>query len=264
MMEEEIVIEARQGWLRLVLNRPNKLNSLTTSMLKTLHAVFVNAAKDSTVRAILLTGNGRAFCAGQDLSDRTVSSQNGADFDLGESLLTHYNPLIRAIRDIPKPVVCAVNGVAAGAGANIALACDIVIAKDSASFIQAFSRIGLVPDSGGTWFLPRLAGGGRAAALAMLADQVPAKRAAEWGMIWCVTADDEFAQASEEIVQRLADGSTIANAAIKSLLNQSSNNSLEEQLQAESEQQRRCGRATDYQEGVAAFMEKRTPNFSAQ
>lgn len=263
-MENEVVIEPQRGWLRLTLNRPNKLNSLTAAMLESLRAAFDGAAQDAAVRAVLLTGNGRAFCAGQDLSDRAVSSQSGGDLDLGESLLTRYNPLIRAIRGIPKPVVCAVNGVAAGAGANIALACDIVIAAESASFIQAFSRIGLVPDSGGTWFLPRLAGSGRAAALAMLADKVPAQRAAEWGMIWCAAADDEFAQAAEETTQRLADGSAAANAAIKSLLNQSAGNSLEEQLQAESKQQRLCGRAADYREGVAAFMEKRAPNFSAR
>jgi len=263
-MGEDIIIEQRPGWLRLALNRPNKLNSLTASMLESLHAVFADAADDSSVRAVLLTGNGRAFCAGQDLSDRAVASQDGADLDLGESLLARYNPLIRAIRGIPKPVVCGVNGIAAGAGANIALACDIVIAAQSASFLQAFSRIGLVPDSGGTWFLPRLAGGGRAAALAMLADQIPAKQAAEWGMIWRVVEDDAFIQAAEETTERLANGSATANAAIKSLLNQSAGNSLEEQLKAESEQQRRCGRSADYREGVAAFMEKRAPNFSAQ
>lgn len=260
-MEKDTLIRTRHdGWLRLTLNRPNKLNSLTAPMLEDWLAAVTEAAGDKTVRAILIDANGRAFCAGQDLSERkTTDSQ---DTDLGDSLQKRYNPLIQALRQTPKPIVCAVNGVAAGAGANLALACDIVLAAQSAVFIQAFSRIGLIPDCGGSWFLPRLAGSGRAAAIAMLAEKITAETAAQWGMIWRVVADEQLAAESEQLLESLAASSASANAATKKLLNVAADNTLTQQLALEAEQQHLAGFTPDYREGVAAFTEKRLPRFN--
>jgi len=212
---------------------------------------------------LLLTGEGRSFCAGQDLSDRAVAP-GAAPVDLGASIDDNYRPLVLALRNLPLPVVCAVNGVAAGAGANIALACDIVIAKKSASFIQAFCKIGLVPDSGGTYFLPRLVGSARAMGLALLGDRVTAEQAAAWGLIWRCVDDGEFDGAIDQLLAQLADAPTAGLAAIKRLLYASSANTLEQQLDVERDAQRALGYSADYREGVAAFLEKRAPRFSGR
>jgi 2-(1,2-epoxy-1,2-dihydrophenyl)acetyl-CoA isomerase len=212
---------------------------------------------------LVLTGAGRAFCAGQDLSDRSVAP-GAAPVDLGASIEDNYRPLVLSIRNLPLPVVCAVNGVAAGAGANIALACDIVIATKSASFIQAFCKIGLVPDSGGTYFLPRLVGSARAMGLAFFGDRVSAEQAAEWGLIWKCVDDGEFVATTDAMAAQLADAPTAGLAAIKRALYASSGNTLEQQLDVERDAQRALGNSADYREGVAAFLEKRAPRFSGR
>ena len=218
---------------------------------------------DAALRVLLLTGAGRAFCAGQDLSDRAVAP--GAEpVDLGASIERNYRPLVLSLRRLPLPVVCAVNGVAAGAGANIALACDIVIAAKSASFIQAFSKIGLVPDSGGTYFLPRLVGTARAMGLAMLGERLIAEQAAEWGLIWQCVDDAELSETVEKMVRTLAGAPTAGLAATKRALYAAAGNSLEAQLDLERDLQRALGRSDDYREGVAAFIAKRAPRFGGR
>lgn len=259
----EIVYQLDAGVATIVLNRPDKLNAFTTSMLEAFNEHLGAAVSDAGVRAVLLTGAGRAFCAGQDLGDRAV--QPGDDPpDLGESLELRYNPAIRAMRTMPKPVVVAVNGVAAGAGANIALAGDIVLAARSARFIQAFSRIGLIPDSGGTFVLPRSIGAPRALAVSMLAEPVSAGAAEEWGMIWKAVEDEELAETATELARTLAAGPTAGFASLKRAMNASLGNSLGEQLDLERDLQRDLGRSDDYREGVTAFLEKRTPRYSGQ
>lgn len=258
-----VLVSLDSGVLQVTLNRPEKLNALNPEMHKLLRAALVRAAEEPQVRAVLLTGAGRGFCAGQDLSERDVSA-GAAPIDLSVSLGSYYNPLVRRMRELPKPIVCAVNGTAAGAGANIALACDIVIAARSASFIQAFSRIGLVPDSGGTWFLPRLVGSARAMALALLADKVPAEQAAEWGMIWKVVDDADLASQSMSLCKKLADGPTKGYGLIKKVMHASGVNTLDAQLDLERDVQREAGRSEDYREGVSAFKEKRAPRFTGK
>jgi 2-(1,2-epoxy-1,2-dihydrophenyl)acetyl-CoA isomerase len=220
-------------------------------------------ADEPEVRAVLLTGAGRAFCAGQDLSTRKVSP-GAAPIDLAVSLGNYYNPLVRRLRELPKPVVCAVNGTAAGAGANIALACDLVIAARSASFVQAFSKIGLLPDSGGTWFLPRLAGSARAMGLALLGERLSAEDAAAWGLIWKVVDDDALATEATAIAKQLATGPTTGYGLIKQALLASATNSLDAQLELERDLQRKAGFSEDYREGVTAFLEKRKPVFKGK
>ena len=258
-----VLVSLEGGVLQVTLNRPEKLNALNPEMHKLLRAALLRAAEEPQVRAVLLTGAGRGFCAGQDLSERDVSA-GAAPIDLSVSLGSHYNPLVRRMRELPKPIVCAVNGTAAGAGANIALACDIVIAARSASFIQAFSRIGLVPDSGGTWFLPRLVGSARAMALALLADKVPAEQAAEWGMIWKVVDDAQLLQESRSLCEKLANGPTKGYGLIKKVMHASGVNTLDAQLDLERDVQREAGRSEDYREGVSAFKEKRAPRFTGK
>jgi 2-(1,2-epoxy-1,2-dihydrophenyl)acetyl-CoA isomerase len=220
-------------------------------------------AADKAARVLLLTGAGRGFCAGQDLSDRAVAP--GAEpVDLGESIENNYRPLVLALRALPLPVVCAVNGVAAGAGANIALACDIVIAAKSAVFIQAFCRIGLIPDSGGTYFLPRLVGTARAMGLAMLGDKVGAQQAADWGMIWQCVDDAQLAPTVDALLAQLASAPTRGLAAIKRALHASATATLAAQLDLERDLQRELGRSADYREGVAALIGKRSPRFTGQ
>jgi 2-(1,2-epoxy-1,2-dihydrophenyl)acetyl-CoA isomerase len=214
-------------------------------------------------RVLLLTGEGRAFCAGQDLSDRAVAPGE-APVDLGASIEENYRPLVLGLRALPLPVVCAVNGVAAGAGANIALACDVVVAARSASFIQAFSRIGLVPDSGGTFFLPRLVGGARAMGLAMTGEKLSAEQAAAWGLIWKCVDDGELAATTEALVAQFAHAPTRGLAAIKRALYASATNTLEAQLDLERDLQRELGYSADYREGVAAFLDKRPPQFTGR
>ena len=257
-MEPSVLMDRRDGWVRIVLNRPDRLNAFNEEMHERLAAAVDEAAGDEACRAVLLTGAGRGFCAGQDLADRVGAA------DLGATIEAFYNPLVRRLRGLKKPVVCAVNGVAAGAGANIALACDIVLAARSAKFIQAFSRIGLVPDSGGTYFLPRLIGEARARALAMLAEPLPAERAEAWGLIWKVFDDDALAGEAERLTAHLATLPTVGLALTKEAFAASATNDLDAQLDLERDLQRRAGATPDYAEGVRAFLEKRTPTFSGR
>jgi 2-(1,2-epoxy-1,2-dihydrophenyl)acetyl-CoA isomerase len=247
-----------EGWRKLVLNRPDRLNAFTADMHAELAQALDAAAQDRTCRALLLTGEGRGFCAGQDLGERS----GGGPIDLGETLDRLYNPLIRRLRALPIPVVCAVNGVAAGAGVSVALACDIVLAARSAKFVQAFTRIGLVPDSGGSFFLPRLVGDARARALLLLAEPITAETAAAWGMIWQVVEDADLAAKAEALTARLAAQPTQALALTKQALVASAGNTLDAQLDLERDLQRLAGRTPDYAEGVAAFIEKRPPVFT--
>jgi 2-(1,2-epoxy-1,2-dihydrophenyl)acetyl-CoA isomerase len=256
-----LLFQIENGVATITLNRPDRLNSFNTEM----HAELKDALKQvqdpaNKVRCLLITGAGRGFCAGQDLSDRAVAPGNEAP-DLGESIDKRYNPLIRTLRALEMPVICAVNGVAAGAGANLAFACDIVLAARSASFIQAFCKIGLVPDSGGTWTLPRLVGQARAVALSMLGDKVSAEQAEAWGMIWKCVDDDQLQAEAAKLAAHLATQPTKGLALIKRALAASSTNTLDQQLDMERDLQRLAGRTRDYQEGVAAFMEKRVADF---
>ena len=251
------------GVATIALNRPDKLNSFNEQMHAELRDALADAHDDAQVRCVLLTGRGRGFCAGQDLGDRAVGA-DGAPPDLGATLDRNWNPLIRALRTLPKPVVCAVNGVAAGAGASIALACDIVIAARGAKFVQAFCKIGLLPDSGGTWILPRLVGPARAAGLALLGDAVTAEQAAEWGLIWKCVDDAQLAAETEALARHLATQPTKGLAYIKRAMLASSTNTLDAQLALERDLQRELGRSDDYREGVAAFLAKRTPAFTGR
>ena len=262
-MEAPVLAETRGACRVIVLNRPDKLNSFNPEMHRALRAALEAARDDEGVRAILLTGAGRAFCAGQDLAG-DVAPEPGKVPDLSRTIEEHYNPLIRLIRAMPKPVVCAVNGTAAGAGANLALACDIVLAAKGAKFIQAFSKIGLVPDSGGTWFLPRLVGSARATALAFLAEPLGAEKAAEWGLIWKAVPDEALMDEANALAAQLAAMPTIGLALTKAALQQAGTNTLDAQLDLESRLQGEAGRTPDYAEGVASFMEKRAPKFTGR
>jgi 2-(1,2-epoxy-1,2-dihydrophenyl)acetyl-CoA isomerase len=263
MAFETIEFEVADGVARLTLNRPERLNSFTVQMHGEVAEALSAAESDPLVRALLLTGAGRGFCAGQDLSDRAVAPGAGP-VDLGESIDLYYAPLIRRLATMEKPVVCAVNGVAAGAGANIALACDIVLAARSAKFIQSFANIGLIPDSGGTWVLPRLIGQARALGLALTGDPLPAETAEAWGMIWKCVDDDTLAAESLALARRFAAGPTRGLAATKRAIRQSMMKSLDEELLIERDLMRELGRSADYQEGVAAFMGKRPPVFTGR
>lgn len=260
---ETVLVETTDGVCRLTLNRPEKLNAFNTEMHAMLCAALERAAGDAVVRAILLTGAGRGFCAGQDLSDRDPSI-SGETRDLGATLEATYNRLIRLIRAIEKPVVCAVNGVAAGAGANIALACDLVLAARSAKFIQAFSRIGLVPDSGGTWTLPHLVGEARAKGLALTGMPLKAEMAEDWGLIWRSVPDEDLMVEAEKLALELAGGPTVGLGLTKLAIQAAATNSMEAQLDLERDLQREAGRTPDYGEGVAAFLEKRPAVFTGK
>jgi len=257
-----ILVAQDAGVLTITLNRPEKLNAFNPEMHERLRAALQQADDDPAVRAVLLTGAGRGFCAGQDLAERDVSGS--APIDLSVSIGSHYNPLVRRLRALPKPVVCAVNGVAAGAGANIALACDLVLAARSAGFVQAFARIGLVPDSGGTWFLPRKVGMARAMGLALLGEKLSAEDAERWGLIWKVFDDKDLLPEAKKLAAQLAAGPTKGYALLKKALNASAGNSLEAQLDLERDLQRDAGASEDYREGVSAFKEKRKPTFKGK
>lgn len=257
---QSILFNIKENIGFITLNRPEKLNAFNRQMALDLQKFLNECELKEEVRCIYVTGSGKAFSAGQDLEE--ITNPNGSKIDI--ILKEHYNPIITKIRSLNKPVIAAVNGVAAGAGANIALCCDIVIATKSASFIQAFSKIGLIPDSGGTYFLPRLIGWQKASALSMLGDKIVAEEAEKIGMIYKVFADEDFEKASQEIAEKLAKMPTKALAFIKQLLNQSSTNSLEEQLKQEDIIQQKAAQTYDHQEGVNAFLEKRTPIFQGK
>jgi 2-(1,2-epoxy-1,2-dihydrophenyl)acetyl-CoA isomerase len=262
MAWETIVFEASDGVGTLTLSRPDRLNSFNERMHEEVAAVLGTVESDAGIRALLITGAGRGFCAGQDLNLRDASTTG--DFDAGAALERYYNPLIRRLRALEKPIVAAVNGPAAGAGANIAFACDIVIAARGASFLQAFCRLGLVPDAGGTWFLPRLAGSARAMGMAMLGEPLPAEKAAEWGLIWKVVDDDKLMDEARGLAGKLAQGPTIGLGLIKQALNRSLANDLDAQLDAERDLQRVAARSEDFREGVAAFLGKRPAKFKGR
>lgn len=256
-----VLVSLADGVLTVTLNRPEKLNAFVGEMHGLLREAMTRAETDDAVRAVLLTGAGRGFCAGQDLSERDM---NDPRLDLGAGLDAHYNPFIRRLRALPKPVIAAVNGVAAGAGANVALACDLVLAARSASFIQAFSKIALVPDCGGTWWLPRLAGLQRAMGMALLAGRVSAEDAERWGLVWKCVDDDKLMEEANALARTLATGPTHTYGMIKKALYASGGNALEAQLDLERDFQREVGRHGDYREGVAAFLEKRSPKFTGR
>ncbi len=263
MAYRTIVFERAQGYAAITLNRPERLNAFTAEMHGELKAALDEVEDDKELRALLLTGAGRGFSAGQDLSERRTAPGE-PPHDAGDTLERLYNPLIRRLRGMALPVVAAVNGVAAGAGANLALACDIVLAARSASFIQAFCRLGLVPDAGGTYALPRLVGQARALGLALLGEPVSAERAVEMGMIWRCVDDDKLAEEARALASHLAEQPTKGLALIKQAINASAGNSLERQLDLERDLQRIAARSEDYREGVAAFLEKRKPQFKGR
>jgi 2-(1,2-epoxy-1,2-dihydrophenyl)acetyl-CoA isomerase len=262
MSEPTILYAADGGIARLTLNRPERLNSFNARMHEEMRGALARAAEESA-RVLVITGAGRGFSAGQDLGDRQVAP-GGARADLGESIERNYKPLVLALRRFPAPTIAAVNGVAAGAGASLALACDLVVAASSASFIQAFSKLGLVPDSGATWFLPRLVGSARALGLAMLGERLSAPDAAAWGLIWRCVEDAEFPAAVDRLAAELAAAPTRGLVRTREAMQASATNPLAAQLDVERDLQRELGYTDDYAEGVAAFAEKRVPRFAGR
>lgn len=257
MVYDTIDFTAEGAIARITLNRPDRLNSFTAQMHEEVRDAL---ASIGDARVVILTGTGRGFCAGQDLNDRAVSA-DAHPVDLGVTVETSWNPLVRTLTSLPQPVIARVNGVAAGAGANIALACDIVVAAKSAKFIQSFSAIGLIPDSGGTWVLPRLVGQARALGLALTGEPLPAEKAAEWGLIWKAVEDEALDAEVDAIANRLASLPPLGLAAIKEMIRTTWANSLDQELHDQRDMMRRLGFTEDYREGVAAFLEKRPPSF---
>jgi 2-(1,2-epoxy-1,2-dihydrophenyl)acetyl-CoA isomerase len=260
--EQTVSLSLADGVARLTLNRPDKLNSFTRQMHADLRAALERIESDPTVRVVVLGGAGRGFCAGQDLAD--LSFEPGNMTDLGELIHQNFNPLVRRLQALPKPVVARVQGIAAGAGANLALACDLVIAGRSASFLQAFVNIGLLPDSGGTWLLPRAVGSARALGLAMLGEKLPAEQAQQWGLIWKCVDDDRLDDEVDALARRLAKMPTAALGAIKLAIRSAATATLDDQLELERDLQGRLGASHDYSEGVEAFLQKRAPKFEGR
>ena len=261
-MSETVLVETHGDWLQITLNRPEKLNCLNKSMHLALRAAL-QQAHDQAARAVLITGAGRGFCAGQDLGDRRPGTSDWPP-DLQQTLNNYLNPNIKLITSLPAPVICAVNGVAAGAGMSIAFACDMVLAADSASFIQSFSKIGLVPDAGSSWILPRRVGMARAMGLALTATPLSAADAEAWGLIWKRYEDDALLQAARAMAEQLASGPTAAFASTKMLMQHAATADIETQLDHEARAQKLCATSTDYTEGVQAFLDKRAPRFTGQ
>ena len=259
MTYESIIVEQSGGIARITLNRPDRLNSFTKAMHAELRQALANLGD---ARVVILTGAGRGFCAGQDLNDRAVAP--GEAVDLGETVEESWNPLIRTLTSLPQPVIARVNGVAAGAGANIALACDLIIAATSAKFIQSFSALGLIPDSGGSWHLPRLIGQARALGLALTGEALPADKAAEWGLIWKAVDDDQLDGEVDAVAVKLAALPPLGLAAIKQIIRTSWSRTLDDELDLQRDEMRRLGFTHDYREGVAAFLEKRPAKFEGR
>jgi len=258
-MSDTIQCIEHNGWFEITLNRPDQLNSFNDEMHLALRACL-NSARGKSARAVLLTGAGRGFCAGQDLGDRDPSKISGT-IDLGETVSTFYAPLVKQIRELPCPVVCAVNGVAAGAGANIALACDIVLAAKSAKFIQSFAKVGLIPDTGGSWHLPHLIGEARAKGLAFTAEPLTAEKAESWGLIWKSLEDSKLMDTARAMTGSFAAGPTLGLGLTKEAIQTAWDSDLLTHLEKEAEFMKRCGETADYAEGVSAFVQKRSPNF---
>ena len=263
MSDSGLLFQTTDGYATITLNRPDKLNSFNEKMHEALRDALKQCETNDHIRAVLITGAGRGFCAGQDLSDRNVGEDAPLP-DLGDTLGRNYNPLITRIRALPKPIVCAVNGVAAGAGANMAFACDIVLAARSAGFIEAFVKIGLVPDAGGTYTLPRVAGHARAMGMAMLGDKISAEQAQQWGLIWQVFDDEHLMPEAKKLCSHLAAQPTKALGLLKQALNASLGNTLIQQLELERKLQREAGTSEDFREGVKAFLEKRPAKFKGK
>lgn len=261
-MSDTILITDHGTWAEITLNRPDKLNSFNEEMHLALGAA-IETARDQGKRAILLTGAGRGFCAGQDLGDRDPSKMTSKP-DLSQTVRTFYGPLVRLIRSLNFPVICAVNGVAAGAGANLSLACDIVLAGESAKFIQSFSKVGLIPDTGGSWHLPRLLGEARAKGLALTAEPLTAAKAADWGLIWKALPDDTLMEEARGLTARLSTGPTLGLGLSKHAIQAAATDTLDEHLELEADAMKTCGESDDYAEGVSAFLAKRAPLFQGK
>ena len=261
---ENIIFTVEAGIARLTLNRPDKLNSFTGAMHAELRSALDHVQNEKNIRVLVLTGAGRAFCAGQDLADPDMQKVDGKMPDIGNLVEANYKPLILRLQNLRVPTIAAVNGIAAGAGASVALACDLVVASKSASFLQAFSKIGLIPDTGGTWFLPQRIGMARAMGLALLADKLPAEKAAEWGLIWSCVEDGEFAGAVDALAKQLSTAPSKALVRTRQAMHAAPGHTLEQQLSMEGGFMRELGWSPDYAEGVAAFMAKRAPNFSGE
>ena len=264
MQYENVQFAVEAGIARLTLNRPDKLNSFTGEMHAELRDALDRVQADKAARVLVLTGAGRAFCAGQDLADPDMATVGGKMPDIGNVVENNYKPLVLRLQNLRVPTIAAVNGIAAGAGASVALACDLVVATKSASFLQAFSKIGLVPDTGGTWFLPQRVGMARAMGLAMLADKLPAEKAADWGLIWAAFDDAEFGAKVDALAAQLATMPTKALVRTRQAMHAAPGHTLEQQLSFEGGFMRELGWSPDYAEGVAAFMEKRAPKFTGE